>query len=718
MDAEQIKCLASRYGIALTFEDARGNTVETDIGIIRRLLISMGVLPPQGDLADQADLSPFTPALVLRSRNGEITIDLPPGVREPGLEWQLVLEDGTTRRGHPAPPSGTGTSSARLVLANVPYGYHQFILGASEAQTALIVTPGTCWLPDSFERNEPSYGLSLQLYLLRTERNWGIGDFTDLGQMVRLAAARGCDVLGLNPLHQMFTDNPEHASPYSPASRRFLNILYIDVTAVPEYRASRMTQELVMSSGFQERIEQARQSSQVDYALVATLKLEALRLLHAEFHKQANATRRADYDRFVATAGESLASASLFQALRDHFASVERAAVDWHHWPDAYRSPTAEGARAFAREHSDKVAFHNWLQWIADQQLSAARDAATAAGMKVGLYLDLAVGCDRSGSETWASPSDYMAAAEVGAPPDIFNPAGQNWGLPPLNPVSLAAQGYRPFIELLRANMRHGGGLRIDHAMGLQRLYCIPEGSPPSAGAYVSYPMADLVGILALESRRHRCLVVGEDLGTVPAGFRDRMEDARILSYRVLFFEADEDGEFIPAGSYPRLAVAVAGSHDLPTLPSWLEGSDIELKDRLGLYPSPDDAIAQRRARETQRDAVLRLLGLQGTAQQLNPDAFAAAVHRFLGSSAALLAMMQLDDLIGEHTPVNVPATSTEHANWRRKYALTLEQIERTDGWKLLDVLAAERRSATASIGERRSSGPSEPASVLEHKRR
>lgn len=693
MDAEQIRLLAARYGIALTFEDARGNTIKTDQQVIEKLLVSMGALTARGEVSENARPSPLPPALVIRAEYGTVSIDLDASLAEPEMEWHLVLEDGTTRRGATTADPATSATAVRLVLTEVPYGYHRLTLGSSAATTLLIVTPGTCWLPDSLEAGKRSYGLSLQLYLLRSARNWGIGDFTDLAQIARLAASRGCDVLGLNPLHQMFPDNPEHASPYSPASRRYLNVLYIDVLAVPEYEQSAAARELVSSRRFQDLLDQARQAPQVDYTLVARLKLEALRLLHSEFRAHAEPQRLAEYERFLKVAGESLFSASLFQALRDHFSACDSTRVDWHDWPDDYRSPTAAGIRAFAHGHAETIDFHRWLQWIADEQLNTAKDAATAAGMQVGLYLDLAVGCDRSGSETWSNPKDYMTAAEVGAPPDIFNPAGQNWGLPPLNPVSLIAEGYRPFIDLLRANMRHGGGLRIDHAMGLQRLYCIPEGSPPSAGAYVSYPMADLVGILALESQRHQCLVVGEDLGTVPAGFREQMEDARILSYRVLFFEMDESGEFKSEADYPPLAVAVAGSHDLPTLSSWLAGSDIELKDRLGLYPSAGEAKEQLRAREAQRAAVVRLLGLAEDSRPATGHDFSVAVHRFLGRTASLLAMTQLDDLLGEDDPVNLPATSTEHANWRRKYAVALEQIDQSGAWELLKVLGAERKS-------------------------
>jgi len=343
----------------------------------------------------------------------------------------------------------------------------------------------------------------------------------------------------------------------------------------------------------------------------------------------------------------------------------------------------------FAEAHATEISFLNWLQWVADRQLRAACDRAAAAGMRIGLYRDLAVGCDRSGGELWSDPDAFLQGVVVGAPPDILNPAGQNWGLPPFNPASLVDRAFVPFINLVRANMRYAGGLRIDHVMGLQRLYCIPEGASPADGAYVNYPIDGLIGILALESHRHRCLVVGEDLGTVPEGFRERMADANILSYRVTFFEQDEGGDYVSATEYPKTSVAVAGSHDLPTLKSWLSGDDIDLRASLGLYPSEEEIGTQRTLRASQKSAILQSLKLEESA---DGQSFADAMHRFLGQTTSVLAMAQLDDLLDETNPVNVPGTSTEHANWRRKYAIELEQIESHTAFRtVIDRLSAER---------------------------
>ena len=295
--------------------------------------------------------------------------------------------------------------------------------------------------------------------------------------------------------------------------------------------------------------------------------------------------------------------------------------------------------------------------------------------MAVGLYRDLAVGADRAGAETWANAAAVVSGAQVGAPPDIHNPAGQNWGLPPFHPHALREEGYRSFIELVRANMRHAGGLRIDHVMGLQHLYWVPQGQPASAGAYVRYPLEDLIGILALESHRQRCLIVGEDLGTVPEGFRERMAEANILSYRVLFFEQEpETCAFLPPAAYPALALAAVGSHDLPTLRGWWEERDLDLKEQLGLFRGPREAARQREARDRDRMQLLRALRSERLLPANGePDipTLSRAAHAFLARTPSALAMVQIDDLTDEADPVNVPATSDEHPNWRRRLSMT-----------------------------------------------
>jgi len=671
--SERLKGLAERYGIALNYLDARGNTVSTDLRVVAKLLRSMRILTEDGEERQaEAENHVLSPAVVVRPQDGAVVVDFLNPPERHQVAWTVKFENGEVRNGIAKTiRKSTCTSTLSLVLPNLALGYHRLELPELGASASLIVAPSRCYLPSKFQDEEQAWGISLQLYLLRSGSNWGVGDFSDLARLAKMTAELGCDVLGLNPLHQMFPDKPEHASPYSPASRSFLNVLYIDVQAIPEFQGSQ-ARHLVASDSFKEALAKSRASAHVDYTSVTRLKLEALRLVFAHFRSNQTEARRRDFSAFVEQGGDALTSSSLFQVLRNHFSKPDLTLDAWQRWPQSFHSQTSREALQFASDHHNEIEFFNWLQWVADQQLFAASEAAAAGGMEIGLYRDLAVGCDRTGCETWSRPGDFLERAQVGAPPDILNPAGQDWGLPPLNPVALKKQAYQPFIDLVRANMRHAGGLRIDHVMGLQRLYCIPEGEPASKGAYVSYPIDDLIGILALESHRNRCLVVGEDLGTVPPGFREKMAAANIFSYRVLFFEQNDKGRFLSPDQYPALAVAVAGSHDLPTLRGWLIESDIELKERLGLYPSKEEVLTQRSARSRERDAVLRALDLP---HRTEPEHFSIAVHRFLGRTASMLSMLQLDDLLGEHEPVNVPATSTEHPNWRRKYSYALETL-------------------------------------------
>lgn len=699
MTPERIGRLAASYGIASEFRDARGQivTAETDVQV--RLLESMGVRVAdalQAESRAQAAIpGALPPAMVVRADKGRVAIDLKGVIESPKVAWHIVFENGKERRGGTEvvrkAPDGAALPNGHLVLSDIPCGYHELRLDGGRVRTTLIVTPGRCWLPAGLSQGQRWWGISLQLYLLRSSRNWGIGDFGDLERFVTWAAGLGCQIVGLNPLHQMFTDQPESASPYSPATRRFLNILYIDVEAIPEFETSQAS-ALIRTQEFRSALERCRAAPHVDYTTVTALKLDALRLVYAEFESGAASSRQREFGDFLDSAGDILEHASLFQALRNHHSQGDQAIDDPQLWPAGFRSAVSAEAREFARLHRHEIRFFGWMQWIADRQLAAAQQAATDAGMEIGLYRDLAVGCDRTGSETWSQPSDFMTGTQVGAPPDILNPAGQNWGLPPFNPAALIAQSYKPFIDLVRANMRHAGGLRIDHVMALQQLYCIPQGLSAAQGAYVRYPLSDLVGILALESHRHRCLVVGEDLGTVPPGFRERMATANILSYRVLFFEHDEAAVgFIAPEAYPRLAVAVAGSHDLPTLRGWWQGSDIGLKQSLGLYPSEDEAASQQTMRDRERAGVSVALDLGASPEGVTEQQFSAAVHRFLGQTSCILAMTQLDDLLGEQSPVNVPATSTEHANWRRKYASAIEDLPRNqDALRLLAALGRD----------------------------
>ncbi len=690
--------LAQRMGIEPEYSNARSEIVRTDDETKRYLLAAMGVKAADEDHAraaleelDRAEwLGALAPVRVLLGNNAPLAVELvlPASTRD--VAWRLTLEDGAERRGTTAfrrldridSRSLGGVRRERRLLvvgANVPWGYHRLAVEPGGASMSLVVTPGRCWLPPALAAGRRLWGIAAQLYLLRSAADWGIGDFGDLCRLVELAADRGADVVGLNPLHAMFSDDPERASPYSPASRLLLNVLNIDVTSVPGLVGCPQAHQLVAAEASGERVQMSRAKRLVDYTAVSAIKLSVLQTLFNLCRSSADRGRWDAFEAFRRAGGPVLERHCLFLALREHFAKEVGASADWHRWPEDYRDPTSPAVKRFAAENRGRVDFLVWLQWIADEQLGAAAAAAAERGMTIGLYRDLAVGADRAGAETWANAAAVVSGAQVGAPPDIHNPAGQDWGLPPFHPRALREEGYRSFIELVRANMRHAGGLRIDHAMGLQHLYWVPQGAGPADGAYVRYPIEDLIGILTLESHRHRCVVIGEDLGTVPEGLRERLTAANILSYRVLYFEQEpKTGAFLPPRAYPTIALAVVGSHDLPTLRGWWEGRDLELKERLGLFPRPGEAARQRQARDRDRSELLRamrrerLLPPQG---QPDLETLMRAAHAFLARTPSVLAMVQIDDMTDEAEPVNVPATSNEHPNWRRRLSMTLEEL-------------------------------------------
>ena len=476
----------------------------------------------------------------------------------------------------------------------------------------------------------------VQLYGVRSKRNWGIGDFGDLRTLIEFAAARGAAVVGVNPLHAT------QGSPYSPSSRLALNFLYLDVETLPEYAGSAAAQRLVRTKAFQRKLEQLRKAPLVDSAGVAVLKRNVLELVFRTAKPKSSAP----------------STFAIFEALR------EKHGGSWESWPREYRDPRSPAVRRFARKNRGRVAFHEWVQRAARAQLDAVQRRAHELGMPIGLYVDLALGADRGGAEVWADRESYALDATCGAPPDEFNPKGQDWGLPPYSPRALRASGYRPFIELLRANMPAGGALRMDHVMALSRLYWIPRGAKADKGGYVHYPLEDLLAVLAAESRERKCLVVGEDLGTVSGELRAKLHAAGLLSYRPLFFEKLPEGELAPPAAYPRDALVCVSTHDLPTWRGyWLE-HDLDERDRVGLTV---DAKKERALRRSELKKLERALEREGL------DRSARSAHTYIARTPCKIALVQPEDMLEVLEQANLPGTVEEHPNWRRKLPLALE---------------------------------------------
>jgi (1->4)-alpha-D-glucan 1-alpha-D-glucosylmutase len=575
----------------------------------------------------------------------------------------------------------------------IPAGYHELTLDGWTQR--LIVVPESCYLPERLEQGARTWGIAVQLYGLRSERNWGIGDFTDLTTLARGAAAHGAGAIGLNPLHLLHSDAPAACSPYAPSSRYFRNALYLDVEAIPEFVASKRAKAMVRRAKFGARLRALRDAKLIDFVAVSAAKRAVLDVLFEEF-EATNApegiprTERGEaFSAFVRAGGERLRLTATFEALAERMGKRRRRPIGWQKWPEPYRRPDTPEVAEFARLHRARIAFFCYLQWQADVQLSAA--AAACDGMPLGLYCDLAVGVDHNSADAWADQELLVDDANVGAPPDGFTPHGQDWGLAPVNPAVLRERAYEPFVALLRANMRHAGAVRIDHVMGLMRLFWIPGRRKAVDGAYVQYPFDDLLGILALESRRNRCIVIGEDLGVVPEGFRERMERERILSYRLMYFEREWEGRFRRPEHYPALALASPGTHDLPTLRGYWEGHDAAFRGSIGFVADAQSHERERSERLRDRARLLDLLvelGLLAAevrhallttgdpdVASLLLDEVVRAVYRMLARTPSLLMMVAAEDLAGEIEQANFPGTIHEHPNWRRRLGKTVEAL-------------------------------------------
>ncbi|MDH5577626.1 MAG: malto-oligosyltrehalose synthase, partial [Betaproteobacteria bacterium] len=627
--------------------------------------------------AESVAAMPLAAAIEARAARWSVPLGIAGEAR--ALRWRVLEEGGATHEGEArcAPPE------FRLELAlPLPPGYHRLSIEGLAGETLLIAAPPRCYRPPALADGGRVWGLAVQLYALRSERNWGIGDFGDLAKLVELAAERGVGIIGLNPLHALFPHNPAHASPYSPSSRLQLNVLYVDVEAIEDFRECEAAQRRVRSAEFQARLAQLREAPLVDYAGVAAAKFEILELLYAHFRKRGPSAAFRDFQR---KSGKALRLHAAYEALQAHFHAQAPTTWGWPVWPEAFRDHDSPDVTRFAQEHLERIEYYEYLQWQAERQLAQVGERCRARGLAVGLYLDLAVSVDRAGSDTWTQQECYALGASVGAPPDEFNPNGQNWGLPPLRPDRLRAQGYRLFIETLRENMRDAGALRIDHVMGLMRLFWIPAEKSAADGTYVSYALDEMMAIVALESERQRCMVIGEDLGTVAEEMRAALQRYAVLSYRLLYFERGDGGVFKASAEYPRDALVAVSTHDLATLAGWWIGRDLRLRLELGLFP--DEGVFEKQLIDRAQERVRLMLALQHagllppghapdvTGSQTLTPALAEAVHAFVAAAPSRVMMVQLEDVIGATEQANMPGTTEQHPNWKRKIPETLEQL-------------------------------------------
>ncbi|MGE2835871.1 4-alpha-glucanotransferase [Mycobacterium sp. SMC-4] len=664
--------LARRYGVATEYEDWRGRVVpvpeSTLVAVLAALEVPAATEDERAAALTALDRSHWARSLPpsIVGRAGETTsfwVHVTHG--DPVTLW-LALEDGTTRSGlrqlenHSGPYDLDGRliGEASFELpADLPPGYHRLHLQVEEFETStsVIVTPARLELPARLGAGR-TWGLATQLYSVRSRKSWGIGDLTDLTDLAVWSAARhGAGFVLVNPLHAAAPTAPMEPSPYLPTSRRFVNPIYLRVEAIPEYadvrhrgriRKSRLTVQ-----------SRADRSAQIDRDRAWKAKRAALETVYqVEF----SAGRQIAYQAFCAREGRSLDDFATWCALAEHHGA------DWHRWPAELQHPRSAAVAEFAATHAAEVDFHRWLQWQLDEQLSAAQTRAVSAGMELGIMGDLAVGVDPDGADSWALQDVLALGVTAGAPPDEFNQLGQDWSQPPWRPDRLAEHAYEPFRALVNAVLRHAGGVRIDHIIGLFRLWWIPEGAPPTDGTYVRYDHEAMIGIVALEAQRAAAVVVGEDLGTVEPWVRDYLRDRGVLGTSILWFENDHDGDGspVPAERWREFCLSAVTTHDLPPTAGYLAGEHVRLRDRLGLLTRPaEEELADDRRQQDAWLAELRRVGLLGDGAGVEETVL--ALHRYLGRTPSRLLSLSLADAVGEVRTQNQPGTTDEYPNWR-----------------------------------------------------
>ncbi|MGR3937976.1 4-alpha-glucanotransferase [Streptomyces sp. BRA346] len=693
--------LAELHGVATSYEPAPGRTVQVPEDTVVAVLAALGVdaSTPRSvkdalDRHERRQRDRLLPPCVVLRPGGTPRQALPDGLAEAlpdGTELRVRTEDGAPRGWGPAAaarpllPPGTGAPPGAPADTPLPLGAHTLTARAPDGRTAtaaLIVAPDRMPSPPA-----RSHGFLVQLYSLLSARSWGMGDLGDLADLAAWSGrAFGTGFIQLNPLHSAVPGTPAaptDPSPYRPSSRRFPDPVHLRVENVPEYAhlggAAREQADRLLEAAAALRTSVLRDGALIDRDAVWALKREALELVRAV---PLSPGRRAAYCDFLAERGQALEDHALWCALAETYGT------DWRGWPDGLADPhSARTARARG-EHLDRADFHSWLAWLTDVQLAAAQRAALDAGMGIGLVHDLAVGVHPSGADAWALQDVFATGMSIGAPPDAFNSRGQDWGLPPWRPDALAATGYAPYRELLRGLLRHAGALRIDHVMGLFRLWWVPEGRPPTEGTYVRYDADAMLGVLALEAHRAGAVVIGEDLGTVEPGVREALAGRGVLGTSVLWFERDWNG-----GGDGRVArplapeewradcLATATTHDLPSTAARLTGDHVALRHRLGLLTRP--LAAERAAEAAEVAEWTELLGRLGLLPEGPGDEEAAirAVHRFLLRTPARMVGVWLPDAVGDRRPQNLPGTWDQYPNWRLPIAdaagrpMTLEAL-------------------------------------------
>jgi 4-alpha-glucanotransferase len=579
---------------------------------------------------------------------------------------------------------------------NLPLGYYNLQVQVQapkfqkQGQMLLIIAPDRMHIPEALH-HEHIWGITLPLYAIRSTQNWGIGDCGDLRRLLACESSVSGDVIGLNPLHHLGVRLEDGISPYYPTSRCYSSPLYIDLNSIPELSDSPEMQDYLARPEVSEKISSLRKDNYVNYPEVSRLKFSMLTRMLDNFISRhglpgaPKTDRGREFAAYVQQEGQVLHKFATFLALSEYWLTQGRQYHDWQQWPAEYRESAGAAVAEFAQDHERQLLCHKYAQWLLAGQLRETQAEARKRQMVLGLYLDLAVGVNPGGFDTWMNQDLFALTVNIGAPPDDFSPLGQNWGLAPLQPQQLQNQAYRYFIQVLRQNSPVGGALRIDHVMGLFRLFWIPRGASAAQGAYVRYPAEDMLKIMALESYQRQALVIGEDLGTVPPYIREQLAAYRVLSTRLFYFERQEDGSFNQAAQYPEWAVAAITTHDLPTPAGFWQGRDIQLRQELKLFPDEQTARLAWEGRSQAKTAIVSLLRDKGwvdetvvaslAAQTELPDQVKWGIIAHLAQTPSRLVLFSLEDIYGWLEQQNLPGTRDEHPNWRQKFPLLLHEI-------------------------------------------
>jgi 4-alpha-glucanotransferase len=689
-----------RAGLQTEYWDIWGQRHEPSDQALRAILASLGLDPDQPEPISENRPLEAVAVLLASDTSPSVSVRLPAGYRSGTVSTAIYWEDGSAvRRDYPAGSLDISDDEGlfRLPLpGQLRLGYHDFEIAISaagkpdvRATMRIIAAPDRAWLPPALASGRKLAGLSLCLWGIRSKRNWGAGDFTDLEETVRWAASSlGVSFVGLNPLHALHNREPYNISPYLPLTVFYRNDLYLDPERMEEFGRSRWARRIVESEGFRAEIDRLRQSDLVEYESIVRVKRLVFRTLFREFLRdmRSNTPHAREFARWRAAEGDLLARYATYRALDEHLHRLNPDLWIWPDWPAEYQDPDSPSVVRFARAHQRQILYHEWLQWHIDRQLERVQRTARDAGMPLGLYHDLALATDRCGADLWGYRGFYAKGARVGSPPDDFAPEGQDWAFPPPLPDVHRTDGYRLFAESIRRNARHGGALRIDHVMRFFRLFWIPDGMAAKAGSYLHDHWQDLIRVLCLESHRGKFLVVGEDLGTCPDWVRNALRDHGILSYKLFYFERGQEGRPKSPGEYDTQALVSSTTHDLPTLAGFWSMRDLALRRETGLLPDQQwfDSQTEQRLRDkaSSLDALIRhgFLPEDFPREAANWTELTGELHNaiigYLASTPSMLFLLNQEDLTKETEQQNLPATTWQYPNWKRKMALTLDELE------------------------------------------